>query len=136
MLLRSTPIVTRHDMWFDVSEVSNASVFGEVSKLKKLRLRTAPQSGINFTSFRSRLKTNELGSSETSKTQLHDVISQKNGVITHTAVKTSRPRSHLNSARDSLETDECAFGHGWRIKNSRRAKTETMLMYAETENRL
>jgi len=27
-------------MWFDVSEVSTASVFGEVSKLKKLRARS------------------------------------------------------------------------------------------------
>jgi hypothetical protein len=56
-------------MWFDASEVPTASVFGEVLKLKKLRVRTAQLSGINFTSFRIRLKMNELGSFEKSEAQ-------------------------------------------------------------------
>jgi len=51
LLLQSAANVTRHEMWLDVSEVTTASVFGEVSKLKNLRMRTAPQSGINFSNL-------------------------------------------------------------------------------------
>jgi hypothetical protein len=136
LLLQSTLIVTRHEMWFDVSEVATDSVFGEVSKPKKLRERTAPQPGINFTSFRSRLKMNEASSFETSENQWHDIITQKNRVIIHTAVKASGPQSHSNSAGNSPETDECAYDHWWRSKNSHTARTGATLMCARNEKPL
>jgi hypothetical protein len=36
------PNVTHHELWFDISEVTTASLFGGVSKLKKVEGENRP----------------------------------------------------------------------------------------------